>query len=48
MAILAAMLVSSIMCAGKMLSPEANRAILLAGTALWFVVAPLWMKREGQ
>jgi len=44
--ILAGMLVSSLLCAGKTLSIEVNRLILLAGTILWFVTAPLWMKRS--
>ncbi|MEI7901382.1 MAG: hypothetical protein WCK89_14125 [bacterium] len=43
--ILAGMLASALLCAGKTLSGEANRVILLAGTILWFGTAPLWMKR---
>jgi hypothetical protein len=44
--ILASMLVSSALCAGKALSTEVNRLILLAGTIGWFVTVPLWMKRS--
>jgi hypothetical protein len=44
--ILAGMLVSSALCAGKALSTEANQLLLLAGTVGWFVIAPLWMKRS--
>jgi hypothetical protein len=45
-AILAGMLAASILCAAKMLTADANRLGLLAGTALWFALAPFWMRRE--
>jgi hypothetical protein len=43
---LVGMLVSSVLCAGKTLSTEINRVILLTGTICWFITVPLWMKRS--
>ena len=45
-AVLAGMLASSVMCAGKLLGADANRLILVAGTVLWFSLAPFWIKRD--
>ena len=43
--ILVGMLVSAILCANKIFSSATNQLILLAGTILWFIATPLWMKR---
>lgn len=45
-AVLAWMLASSVLCAGKTFSADANRLNLLAGTAIWFLLTPFWMRRE--
>jgi len=29
-----------------MLTADANRVSLLAGTALWFALAPFWVRRD--
>lgn len=44
--VLALMLLSAVACAKKMIASEKNRVILLAGSVAWFVVTPLWMKRD--
>lgn len=43
--ILVGLLASALLCAGGVVSGGVNRAVLLAGTILWFIVTPLWMKR---
>lgn len=43
---LAACLISSIVCANDAISAETNKTILLAGTIIWFVVTPFWMRRK--
>lgn len=43
---LTACLISSIICASNGINAETNKIVLLAGTIVWFVVTPFWMRQK--
>jgi len=43
---LALLLVSAVLCAGGRILPDTNRSFILAGTIVWFVVTPIWLRKN--
>ena len=45
---LAFILMSAVLCAAGKVSPDTNRLFILVGTIAWFVVTPMWLRKNGQ
>ena len=40
------MLASTLLCVADKVGTDTNRLFILAGTLVWFVVTPMWMKKN--
>jgi hypothetical protein len=45
---LAFILMSAVLCATAKVSPDTNRLFILVGTIAWFVVTPMWLRKNSR
>jgi hypothetical protein len=39
-------LISALLCAGGNISSDSNRMFILVGTIIWFVITPMWLRKN--
>lgn len=45
---LAFILISAVLCAAGKVSSDTNRLFILIGTIVWFVITPMWLRKNSR